>query len=266
MISENRIRSCLKTSRFGGDLRIFPVLDSTNVHARNLAETGAREGTLVIAEEQQVGKGRLGRSWLSNPGENLTFSLVLRPARSQPGMGILPLAVGVAIARAIEATVSLRVECKWPNDLLVEGQKVAGILLETSIDPAGSPYVIVGVGLNVNQTFFAEEIRERATSLKSWTRSDVDREILLCSCLSHMESVYDRCAAGESQEVLVEWNARSTLLGRTVTVAAGGRETTGVVKGISHDGALVVRAGGTDRVFFAGDVTLSMELRNAAGH
>jgi BirA family biotin operon repressor/biotin-[acetyl-CoA-carboxylase] ligase len=266
MISEERIRNCLTTSRFGRDLRVFRRVDSTNVWARDLAEHGVAEGTLVIAEEQTAGRGRLGRSWLSNPGENLTFSLVLRPRPSQPGSGLLPLAIGVAVARAIEGAVDLRVECKWPNDLLVEGQKVAGILMETSVDTTGAPYVIVGIGLNVNQTFFAEEIRNRATSLKAWTRTELDREKLLCACLAELESVYDRSAPGGFQDVLQEWNARSTLPGRTVTVTAGGRETTGVVRGISRDGALVVRAGGTDRVFFAGEVTITMELRNAAGH
>jgi len=266
MLSQERIRGCLRTSRFGRDLHVFRSLGSTNVQARELAKIGAPEGTVVIAEEQTAGRGRLGRSWLSHPGENLTFSLVLRPRASQPGSGLLPLAVGVALARAIEATAGLRVECKWPNDLMVEGQKLAGILMETSVDPSGRPYVIVGIGLNVNQTFFAEEIRSRATSLKAWTRADVEREQLLCACLEELESVYDRSAPVGFQNVLQEWNARSTLPGRTVTVVAGGRETTGVVRGISREGALVVHAGGTDHLFFAGEVTITMELPDAAGH
>jgi BirA family biotin operon repressor/biotin-[acetyl-CoA-carboxylase] ligase len=182
------------------------------------------------------------------------------------GPGLLPLAVGVAVARAIEATVGVQVECKWPNDLLLEGQKVAGILLETSVDPQGSPYIIIGIGLNVNQTFFAEEIRSRATSLKAWARSEIDREGLLCSCLKELESIYDQARSSEYRDVIAEWNARSSLAGQTVTVSADGRDTTGVVRGISREGALVVRAGGTDRLFFAGDVTITMEPPDAARH
>lgn len=266
MISEERIRGCLRTSRLGREMHIFRSLGSTNARARELAEAGAREGVLVLAEEQTAGRGRLGRTWLSAPGENLTFSVVVRSTLPMAGPGLLPLAVGVAIARAIETAVGVRVECKWPNDILLEGQKVAGILLETSVDPQGSPYVIIGIGLNVNQTFFAEEIRSRATSLKAWTRTEVDREALLCSCLEELESVYDRSRSGNYQDVIAQWNARSSLSGRTVTVSADGRETTGVVRGISREGALVVRAGGTDRLFFAGDVTITMELPDAARH
>jgi len=266
MISEERIGICLTSSRFGRELHVFRSLDSTNVHARHLAEHGAPEGSVVIAEEQTAGRGRLGRNWLSNPGENLTFSLILRPLPSQSAPALLPLAVGVAIARAVESHVRLRLTCKWPNDLLLEGLKVAGILMETSLDSSGTPYIVVGIGLNVNQTFFPEEIRSRATSLKAWTRSEVDRERLLCNCLAELESIYDRSMTEGGEFVLREWHARSALLGHTVTVTAGNQETTGVVQGISQDGALVLRAGGIDRLFFAGEVTLTMELPHAAGN
>ena len=190
MFSERELRRGLKTKAFGKKIYTFQTIDSTNNCARAIANVGGPEGIVVIAEEQTAGKGRLGRRWLANPNENLTFSLVLRPSVTAEAMNQMPLFVGVALAEAIEKATGIRAECKWPNDILLNRKKVAGILVESSLAHNLVEYVVVGIGVNVNQTEFPPDLAGKATSLRLETRREFDRGALFKDILTALEALY----------------------------------------------------------------------------
>src|SRR3972149_1428758 len=187
MINERDIQASLKTKSFGKRIYSFETIDSTNTYGRSLKESEAPHGTLIVADEQTSGKGRQERPWQSQKGKNLLFSLVLRPKFSQERIRLLPFAAALASAHAIETETGCAVECKWPNDLLVGRKKVAGILIETTVQDEAVKNAIAGFGINVNQTEFPDDIREKATSLRLHTLRDVDRIRLLCAVLEEVE-------------------------------------------------------------------------------
>jgi BirA family transcriptional regulator, biotin operon repressor / biotin---[acetyl-CoA-carboxylase] ligase len=246
--------------RFGRKVYTFQTIDSTNNCARALAGCWAEEGTVVIAEEQTAGKGRLGRSWLAAPGENLTFSIVLRPDLPSEEMNLLPLFVAVGVAAAVESVISMSIQCKWPNDLLLNGKKFAGVLMEGSVSNNAVEYVIVGIGINVNQTLFPPELTERATSLRLATGGPIDRDTLFRAILHSLETEYDSLLASGFHQVLPRWLSYAPIVGRKVTIGQDGSVLTGTVRGISKHGGLILETDGEERVVFAGDVTiLNME-------
>jgi len=242
--------------KFGSKVYAFETIDSTNNCAKALASCWAREGTLVLAEQQTAGKGRLGRSWQANPYENLTFSIILRPTLSSEALNLLPLYAAVGLAEAIEKETGLSVECKWPNDLLIHGKKVAGILLEGSLKENQIDHVVLGIGLNVNQTTFSEELAERATSLTLQAGREFDRVQILRSILRILESHYALITKKGLQSLLPLWMARTTMLNREISVTRDGTIISGVVRGLSPDGALILESEGTEKTLFAGDVTI----------
>jgi BirA family biotin operon repressor/biotin-[acetyl-CoA-carboxylase] ligase len=246
--------------RFGSKVYTFQTIDSTNNCARVLAGCWAEEGTVVIAEEQTAGKGRLGRTWLATPGENLTFSIILRPDLPSEEMNLLPLFVAVGIAAAVESVISMKVQCKWPNDLLLNGKKFAGVLMEGAVSNNAVDFVVVGIGINVNQTLFPPELAGRATSLRLATGAPIDRDALFRAILLSLETEYDALSASGFHQVLPRWLSYAPIVGRQVTIAQGGSVLHGTVKGISKHGGLILETGGEQRVVFAGDVTiLNME-------
>jgi BirA family biotin operon repressor/biotin-[acetyl-CoA-carboxylase] ligase len=246
--------------RFGKKVYTFQTIDSTNNCARALAGCQAEEGTVVIAEEQTAGKGRLGRAWLATPGENLTFSVILRPNLPPEEMNLLPLFVAVGIAAAVESAISMKVRCKWPNDLLLDGKKFAGVLMEGAVSNNAVDSVVVGIGINVNQTLFPPELAERATSLRLATGTFFDRDALFRAILLSLETEYDSLSASGFQQVLPRWLSYAPIVGRQVTISQDGSILAGTVRGISKHGGLILETSGEERVVFAGDVTiLNME-------
>ena len=250
------LKKKLNGRKFGSKIFTFETIDSTNNCARALAGCWAEEGTLVYAERQTAGKGRLGRSWLANPYENLTFSLILRPILPPEALNLLPLYAAVAVAEAIEHETGLSVECKWPNDLLIGGKKSAGILLEGSLKEDGLDYVVLGIGVNVNQTSFPDDIAPRATSLKVQAGRDIDRILLLRQILKTLESHYTAIMKKGFHNLLPLWLSRTTMVNKEISVTQDGTVISGIVKGLSPEGALILDAGGTEKTLFAGDVTI----------
>jgi BirA family biotin operon repressor/biotin-[acetyl-CoA-carboxylase] ligase len=250
------LKKKLNGRKFGSKIFTFETIDSTNNCARALAGCWAEEGTLVYAERQTAGKGRLGRSWLANPYENLTFSLILRPILPPEALNLLPLYAAVAVAEAIEHETGLSVECKWPNDLLIGGKKSAGILLEGSLKEAGLDYVVLGIGVNVNQTSFPDDIAPRATSLKIQAGREVDRILLLRQILKTLETHYTAIMKKGFHNLLPLWLSRTTMVNKEISVTQDGTVISGIVKGLSPEGALILDAGGTEKTLFAGDVTI----------
>jgi len=256
MFSSESLQSGLQTVNFGKKVYSFETIDSTNTCARALAGCWADEGTVVIAEYQTAGRGRLGRTWVASAGENLTFSLVLRPVIAPDAMNLLSLLVAVGISRGIEEHTGVRVFCKWPNDILCSGRKLAGILLEGSLAGDRVDAVVAGIGVNVNQQTFADELATRATSLSLETGTVIDRSELFKALLRSLEEEYRTQAESGFKNVVTRWLEHAPLIGRRIAVANNGSVIEGTVRGISNGGGLIVSSQHGEQTFIAGDVTI----------
>jgi BirA family biotin operon repressor/biotin-[acetyl-CoA-carboxylase] ligase len=241
----------MRAGRFGSVRYDLGEVGSTQAVVRELADARAPEGTLVVAEHQRAGRGRAGRAWVDQPGANLLFSLLLRPAIQAAEIPQLQLLAVVAVAEAVEEVTGLAPGIKWPNDLMLDARKFAGLLAEAASDGDAVTRVILGVGINVNQCEFPVELAARATSLALALGRPVDRRALLDAALRRLESWYDIYLDHGFKPVRPEWCRRATTLGRTIVVG----EVRGTAVGLDHDGALLVRSasGGIERVV-AGEV------------
>lgn len=234
------IRRGLKAETFGERIEYYEEVDSTNDVARELAAKGAPEGTLVIAERQTRGRGRMGREWFSPEG-GLWFSVILRPRLAPGEVARLALMLGVAVARVLNA-YGLRCRLKWPNDVLVRDKKICGILTEIDAEMDRVNYVIAGIGVNVNNEVgdFPEEFRDAATTMKAEIGRRVARAPLLRRLLEELEACYGRLTLGDPA-VLEEWRRLSSTLGKRVRVVTQSRVLEGVALDIAEDGALLLR-------------------------
>jgi BirA family biotin operon repressor/biotin-[acetyl-CoA-carboxylase] ligase len=253
------IRDGLKTRVFGQvQACYFRQTDSTNLRARELAARGAPEGTLVVAEQQTHGRGRRQRTWFSPPQQGIYASLILRPAIAPMEAPRMTLLAAVAVADALTAQTPLKVTIKWPNDILVRGRKIAGILTEVSTGMDAVDYMVIGLGLNVNslRSDFPEEIRAHATSIRSETGTPFSRALLLRSTLEHFENYYDIFHCRGFGPVLLRWRSLTDMLGRRVRVDMIGTQCAGEVSDFDQDGFLILRdQGGRSLRIFSGDVT-----------
>ena len=256
MIAAEEIQKDLNCRRFGKKIFSFQSIDSTNNRARVLAVGGEREGTLVVAEEQTAGRGRQGRTWVASAGENLMFSLILRPGIPPDKLNILPLGIAVAVAHGVQRFTSLPVYCKWPNDLLLHGRKFAGILMESALNTRGFEYVIVGIGVNVNQETFPDPLQQRATSLALHAGHHLDRIGLLRAILESLEKEYDSYDSGGIENILPSWLALAPIIGKRITAEMQGVTVSGTVSGISSGGGLQLHTDAGDLTLLAGDVTI----------
>ncbi|HJQ83232.1 MAG TPA: biotin--[acetyl-CoA-carboxylase] ligase [Candidatus Binatia bacterium] len=234
-------------------------VDSTQRVARELADAGAPEGTTVIAERQTAGRGRLGRVWHSPPGLNLYCSILLRPPLPPHAVPQVALVAGTAVAAAVAAQSTATPAIKWPNDVLVGGRKVAGILVEMDSEMERVRHVLVGIGVNLNApaAAFPRQLRAKATSLLVATGRRVDRAAFAGRLLAELEARYGRYLSGGFASVRTEWESWSCLGGRDVCVAGPEGEVSGRVLGLDDDGALRLAApdGGVVRIV-AGEVTV----------
>jgi BirA family transcriptional regulator, biotin operon repressor / biotin---[acetyl-CoA-carboxylase] ligase len=253
----DQLRPLLRTNRFGRRAEFYAAIDSTNRRAIELAAEGAPAGTVVITDHQTAGRGRHGRSWNDEPGLNLLLSVLLRPRLAPEHFGLMTLAAGVAVAEAVEAfTAPLAPALKWPNDVLLEGRKTCGMLLEAKHAAGEPPAVVLGIGLNVNQVDFPAPLADTATSLHLATGRTVPRLELLATLLERLEHWDDRLAAGGAADVRSAFVRQMTGLGDEATVALlDGRSLTGTVQGLAPDGALLLRTASGVRRLHAGDVT-----------
>ncbi len=243
------VRRGLRTRYVGRRVHWFEQVTSTNDVARTLAEQGAPEGTVVVARTQTEGRGRLGRRWVSPPG-GVWLSVVLRPIAAPYELPRLGLAVGVACSRAVERSCGVPVRLRWPNDLVVEGKKVGGVLVESG--PEGR-WVMVGVGINV--AVEPGQLPEGAASLVEFAKGPVDRAALLQALLAELELVYELFRGGDWATLLQWWRQRSTTLGRRVRVHVASGVYEGTAEDVDEDGALVVRLpDGSRKRVVAGEV------------
>ena len=251
----------LATCRFyRHPFHIKEVTQSTNDDLRVLAEQGAPEGTVVFAEVQRAGRGRRGRSWFSRPGDAVQFSLLLRPP-IRPGEGtLIPLMAATAVYRTLRNLGVEGVEIKWPNDVLIEGRKVCGILCEMSVSLEGIEYAMLGVGLNVStpEEAFPPELRDAACSLVSATGKPWSRPQVWLEILKELAPLIDLLWKGEREEILEGWRQGAVSPGQEVELrSANGDVTRGRVQGVNEEGALqLLLPDGTLRTFHSGEVSL----------
>ncbi len=248
----------LQSRSLGRDLIYLPEVESTNRFLERLAEDGRPEGTVVVADCQTQGRGRMGRAWFSPPGQNLYFSLLLRPGVQPQAVPSLALAMGLAVVRVLHKSFAkLDLGLKWPNDVLLGGRKVAGILCDMQSEIDRVRCVIVGIGLNVNvpSTALAPDLRRTAVSLRDVVAQEISRPQLLAALLLECEHVYDRWQKHGLQPFLHELETWSVLQNREVTVALPERQVRGRVAGITATGALVLELPGHRRQeILSGDV------------
>lgn len=234
----------------------FPQLGSTMDAARELAKKGASEGTIVLAEAQTKGRGRLGRQWLS-PRGGIYFTLILRPRISPLHAPRLNLAASVAVATAIRKLLGLRAELKWPNDVLIKGKKVCGILAEIDAEMDIINFINLGIGINVNTPITGLE--KTATSLKEELGREVSRKELLVALLKELEAWQAKIM---EQDLLERWKSLSATLNRQVKIIASGEVIEGLAVDIDDTGALIVRGkDGSLKKALAGDCVHLREMR-----
>lgn len=259
-LGETELHELLQPGVIGSRLVCLAATTSTNSVAFQLADEGAEEGTVVVADAQSGGKGRLGRVWSSPPGINLYCSIVLRPTVMPYQAPQLTFLSAVAVARAIEHSTALKPEIKWPNDVLLNGRKVAGLLNEMSAETDGINFVILGIGINLNMTAeqFPADLRTPATSLLLEQGRPVNRVQFAAVMLHELDQLYGDfrcCGFGPIRE---EWQKRCNANGREVVVSDGGADLLrGLFNGIDGDGALLVRLpdGRVERIL-CGDVRI----------
>ena len=233
---------------FAGRVTWHVDVASTNDVASRQAEHGAPEGTVVLANAQSAGRGRLGREWASPPDAGLYVSAILRPVVG--AAALLTIAAGVALAEGIAAATGLRAVVKWPNDIYTGGRKLAGILAEAGVASAGPPHVVLGFGINILPAALPPSIAARATSIEGELGRPVDRGLLLAECLAALAARYGELQAGSRVPVLEAWRERAAgMLGRQVEWDAGGSVRRGVADNIDDAGALLVRTpAGLERI------------------
>jgi BirA family transcriptional regulator, biotin operon repressor / biotin---[acetyl-CoA-carboxylase] ligase len=252
-----QIRDGLITKRLGSNLRYFSEIDSTNTYARQRAADGADEGEIVIGETQTRGRGRLGRSWISPPFVNVYLSVILRPHLPPAHAPQLTLMAAVAVADTVDSFIQVRSTIKWPNDILVESKKLAGILTESRCDAERIEFVILGIGVNLNYPVerMPDPLRERATSIISLTETEVSREEFLRRLIHALDRCYGEIEEWGFEGLARRWEARFGLRGKKVRAQIGDQTIIGTAKGIDIDGALIVEDGrGERRRIVAGDV------------
>lgn len=223
-------------------------VDSTQTVAFALAADGAADRTVVVAQAQTAGRGRRGRLWLDEPGASLLTSIILRPRLEPARLPTLSLAAGVAVVEALERVTGLKPRLKWPNDVLVDGRKLAGILLESRIGP--SPLVVLGIGVNLAQRVFPADLAERATSVRLASGRRVDADTLLTALLESLDAWRTRLETEGWAPIRERWRALTETLGRRVSVDG----VEGVAVDVDEDGALIVAEGDVRRRVVAGEV------------
>jgi len=259
LLLPHEIQHGLKTTAMGHRVFSYQRVGSTNDVARQVARNGAAHGTLVVAEEQTAGRGRMGRSWNSPPGVSLLFSLVLRPQMAPNRVFQLAICGALAVAEVVCQRTHLPVKVKWPNDVLIRGKKLAGVLTETQVDLAGFRFVVLGVGININQApaDFPEDLQGQATSIRAELGRSVSRRHLLQDLLFKFEEIYGQFQDQGLPLFLDRWRQLSWVLNRKVTVQVGGKEFSGLAVDIDEMGALLLEeVSGKRRRFLAGDVSL----------
>lgn len=241
-IQPHDIKVHLQTSCIGQQLTYFESVPSTQDIAHRLAQEEAAEGHVVIADEQTRGKGRMGREWHSPLGTSVSMSIILRPKIPPQKAPQLTLLAAVSVVRAIKKTTGLDCEIKWPNDILINGKKVVGILTEMQSEPDYVHSVIIGIGMNINHTteHFPEELQEKATSLMVEAGEEINRAVLLSHLFYELEQFYHDYLQQGFSVIKSVWECYAVSLGKRITARTLHGTLIGVAKGITDEGVLLL--------------------------
>ncbi|MCX6672504.1 MAG: biotin--[acetyl-CoA-carboxylase] ligase, partial [Methanothrix sp.] len=239
---------CLKTKWLGRDMHISAQVGSTNATALSLARD-CPNGTVILAETQTQGRGRLSRPWASPPG-GIWMSLILKPKMPLNHVYQINMAVAVALCQAFSSLLGLEAGIKWPNDLLIGEQKICGILMEVSAQVDRLDYAVVGLGLNANNDPSGFPAEWRTTSLAAELCRDIDRCVLICRILEEIEVAYEKLG---SREIYEDWRSRSLTMKRQVRITSAAGDLVGQVVDLAEDGALLLRVEDELKRVLAGD-------------
>ena len=255
-ITKEKITKNLETEEIGKEILCFRKVFSTNSIAKFLANHSAEEGTVLISEIQTKARGRLGKKWESPEG-GIWMSLILRPKVPPARIGLITIATGVAIAKSIRS-LGLDAKIKWPNDVLIHGDKISGVLTEVNATFNEIDWVVVGIGIDSNLKLedFPEDIRVGTTTLNEELPTDIDENELIAIFLNEFEKVYQLYKDGEIETILKDWRDLSDTIGKYVNITqTGGKITQGYVIGINNEGSLIIeRQDGTLEKIISGEL------------
>jgi BirA family biotin operon repressor/biotin-[acetyl-CoA-carboxylase] ligase len=261
LVADDLIARLGKTRVIGRDIQVFQETTSTNDVIDRLARDGVSEGVVVFAESQSKGRGRLGRKWSSPAGKGLWFSMLLRPRIRLDEATRVTVLCATALRRAIQEYAGVQINIKWPNDLLFNAKKLAGILIELNAELDQVKYLVVGIGVDVNLTAsdFPTELRDQATSLREATGTLVNRAELAVGIMRELDNDYERLSAGHFPQIADEWEKHCQTLGQDVVIRAGPNQLRGRAESLGEDGALLLRTehGRVERIV-GGDVSLEI--------
>jgi BirA family biotin operon repressor/biotin-[acetyl-CoA-carboxylase] ligase len=249
MINVQNIKQVLDTHLIGRDFHFFEEIDSTNLRGHQMAAAGSTEGTVLVAEYQTSGKGRQGRGWYATKGENILMSIILRPDIAIDAIHLITFLTSVVVIETIQSYLKqfdlpgLDLHVKWPNDIMINRKKVAGILTECKSKGKAVVYLVVGIGINVNQTFTdnRNELGKGATSLRSELLQTVDRARLLRTLIKKYDANYLRASANNFETVVQEWKKYWEDQYKQIKIYNGTLSFAGVVQDIEHDGRLLIK-------------------------
>jgi BirA family biotin operon repressor/biotin-[acetyl-CoA-carboxylase] ligase len=247
------------TGNIGRNIFFYDTVGSTNSVAAGFAEKGTAEGSVVLADCQETGKGRLGRKWVSPPGVNIYMSIILRPEIEPKHVTLITIMAAVACAIALRKVTGLNIAIKWPNDLTVSDKKIGGILTETKIEQDRIIFAIVGIGININIDInaFPEDVKKIATSAKNETGKQYSRTETITMILNEIDYWYGNLKSTGQKILLSQWQKLATTLGKTVKVTTGKETFTGSAESIDDEGMLILRLpSGVLKRISAGDLTI----------
>ncbi len=245
----------LETSTIGKKIVVLPNVDSTNDEVKRRAAAGEPEGLVVIAEHQSAGKGRFGRIWSSDSG-GVYFTVLVRPELPPSDIASVTLAAGLAVCLAIREYTGLDAKIKWPNDIIIGRKKLCGILTEMSAQSDRIDFIAIGIGINVNHTFFPEEIKSKATSLYLETGERIDRNSFMRCVIKKLDTVLSSFFVSVSLDDEKLFEGLCATIGRSVTVQRNGEELSGIAEGITGSGELIINSDGKKTVIGSGEVTV----------
>lgn len=258
VFGQHELESRMDTEWAGHPVTFYDTVNSTNLRAKQDAENGASEGALVVADMQTAGRGRRGRTWNSPAGINVYFTLILKPEYVPDKASMVTLVMAMAVAEGIRKTCGVEAGIKWPNDIVINGKKVCGILTEMSVERDFIHHVVIGVGINVGLQEFAPEIAATATSLQAECGEKISKAELVVNVMKAFEKYYDRFKRNTDLSMLMEdYNALLVNREREVCVLDPGGKYTGVSRGINDTGELLVELeDGSMKAVYAGEVSV----------
>ncbi len=258
-LNQEKLKQSLDGKFIGHQLYYYDEIGSTNDEAFRLGLAGAPEGTALIANSQSAGKGRMQRVWHSPAGSNIYTSIILRPKIEPAKVSQISILAGVALAEALEKYCPDRIKLKWPNDILINGKKVCGILSQAKITVSEVDFIVLGIGINVNINYnqFPQEIRNLATSLAMETGKEISRQELIISLYENLAKWYKKLLKEGFGGIKEKWKNLSPMIGQTVEVMFREEAVSGKAIGLDDDGSLILLAAGNKKVkISAGDATI----------